>query len=124
MLLSDSLVWGHEALLPLLWVPVLPLIHAWTLIQWPFLSSLGPTCPAAQLAVEMKVLSVCLHTSVSSKGHLDHTSSSSAWVGAGGVREQSRPPWGLGPEDKRYLEAELRELGSLGYRWQLQDPHR
>ena len=43
------------------------------------------------------------------------------WEQGGGVREQSRPPWGLGPEGKWYLEAELRELGSLGYRWQLQE---
>lgn len=71
---------------------------------------------------EMKVLSVCLHTSVSSRVTGTHLLQLLAWWGqGGGVREQSRPPWGLGPEGKRYLEAELRELGSLGYRWQLQE---
>lgn len=56
------------------------------------------------------------------QGHWDTPPPALGLVGARwGSQGAEKTPRGLGPEGKQYLEAELRELGSLGYRWQLQE---
>lgn len=120
---SDCLLWSSEAFLSLLWVSVLlsdPRLDLHPMAPSLFSRAHLPSRTACSR--EMKVLSACLHTSVSSRITGTHLLQLLAWWGqGGGVREQSKLLWGLGPEGEWYLEAELWGLGSLGYGRQLQE---
>jgi hypothetical protein len=72
---------------------------------------------------EMKVLSACLHTSVSSRVTGTHLLQLLAWWRQGGGESGSRGDSHsrVGSAGEWYLEAELRGLGSLGHWRQLQE---